>query len=145
MDIVILIKSAAGLLVILAVLVFFTIGLPKAKQKKVKVKPTPSKPKVNYDLSHLRSIIKNKKSTAKELKDALDLVLKYHGTIHPKLGMRAHPDFDVYMEILITICRHPNTNKDVIVKFDIALEKKNPEYKIEINKALSKGLNSRGF
>ena len=145
MDVVLLVKSGIGLLVILAILMVVMIGKPKSKNKKFKSKPLKSKEKVYSDLKHLRSIIKNKKSSTKELQEALDLVLKYHGTIHPKLGMRAHPDFDIYMEILMAICRHPNTTKDVIIKFDIALEKRNPEYKAEINNALTKGLNSRGF
>jgi len=57
--------------------------------------------------------------------------------------MRAHPDFDIYMEILFTICRHPNTNKDIVIKFDRELGRLNPEYKKEINEAITKGLNSR--
>ena len=58
--------------------------------------------------------------------------------------MRAHPDFDIYMDILFTICRHPNTTKNLILDFDKELERLNPEYKPEINNALAKGLNSRG-
>jgi hypothetical protein len=72
------------------------------------------------------------------------MILKYYGHIHEKLGIRSHPDFDIYMEILIIICRHPNTNKDIIIKFDKELTRLNPSYKAEINEALTKGLNSRG-
>jgi hypothetical protein len=92
----------------------------------------------------LRAIIKNKQSSSKELKEALDLILKHHGIVSKKLGLRPHPDFDVYMDILFTICRHPNTNKSIIVNFDKELLKLNPEYKSEINDAITKGLNSRG-
>ena len=144
MDIVLLVKSGVGLLVILAILVFFMISLPKAKAKK-KAKVVQAKPKVNIDFEYLRSIIRNKKTTSEELKETLDLILKYHGTIHPKLGLRSHPDFDMYMDIIMHICRHPNTNKDLILKFDKELVSKNPEYKVEINDSLTKGLNSRGF
>ena len=63
--------------------------------------------------------------------------------MHKKLGLRAHPDFDIYMDILFTICRHPNANKDLIIKFDRELEELNSEYKKEINDAITKGLNSR--
>jgi hypothetical protein len=48
------------------------------------------------------------------------------------------------MDILFAICRHPNTNKDIIINFDKELEHLNPEYKKEINEAIAKGLNSRG-
>ena len=144
MDIVLLIQSAVGLLVILAILVFLMIAGPKAKKKK-KEKVVQSAPKLNIDFNHLRAIIRNKKSTSAELKEALDLILKYHGTIHVKLGLRAHPDFDMYMDVILHICRHPNTSKELILMFDRELSKKNPEYKVEINDSLTKGLNSRGF
>jgi hypothetical protein len=74
----------------------------------------------------------------------LDLILKHHGNISKKLGARPHPDFDKYMWVIIAICRHPSTNKDIIINFDKALTKQNPDYKAEINEAVAKGLNSRG-
>ena len=89
-------------------------------------------------------MIKLKKTTSKELKDSLDLVLKHHALIHKKLGARAHPDFDIYRDILFSICRHPNTNKNIIINFDKELTRLNPEYKADINDAITKGLNSRG-
>ncbi len=147
MDIVLLIKSAMGLIVLLAALIFLLFYSPSAKAKKLKKnsskKQTQAKP--DFDLETLRKKIKNKKSSSKELKESLDLVLKYHGTIHKKLGIRTHPDFDMYMDILFTICRHPSTNKDIIIGFDKELAKLNPEYKSNINDAITKGLNSRGL
>lgn len=71
-------------------------------------------------------------------------MLKYYGNIHPKLGIRTHPDFDAYAEILFTIARHKNINKNLIIAFDQELEKRNPAYKKEIYEMLMKGLNSRG-
>ena len=149
MEITLLLKSIMGLVVVLAILVFL-LFLPTGK-KKEKAKaarkdstsaPSENKPQ-NTDLEYLRGIIKKKKTTTKELKEALDLILKYHGTVHAKLGLRVHPDFDIYMDILFTICRHPNTNKNIVVNFDRELTRLNPEYKKEINEAVTKGLNSR--
>ncbi len=148
MDIVLLIKSGMGLIVILMLLVYLFFFSSKSSKKKDVVKKTYTKKsplKVNYDLVHLISIIKNKKSTKEELQKALDLIIKYHGTIHKKLGVRVHPDFDNYMDILFTLCRHPNVTTKLIIAFDKELEDRNPEYKPEINNALSKGLNSRGM
>ena len=145
MEITLLIKSIMGLVVLLALLIFL-LFLPSNKKKEKAVQkgsaPVQKRP-ANTDLECLRSIIKKKKSTAKKLQEALDLVIKYHGTVHAKLGLRAHPDFDIYMDILFTICRHPNTTKDIVLKFDRELGGRNPEYKKEINKAITKGLNSR--
>jgi len=147
MEITLLVKSFAGLISLLAVLIFFLLYNPKTKEKKRKVIAAQKEEKrdANTSLPHLVSIIKNKVSTTEELKAALDLVLKHHGTIHPKLGLRPHPDFNIYGEILLRICRHPNTNKNLILDFDRGLEKKNEEYKKDINDFLTKGLNSRGM
>jgi len=146
MEITLLIKSIMGLIVILALLMFLFIYSNKTKKPKAKkvIKKIVSTKKEPMDLISLSKIIKNKKSSSKELKDALDLILKNYGNIHKKLGARPHPDFDIYMEILMKICKHPNTNKNIIINFDKELERLNPEYKKEINEAITKGLNSRG-
>jgi hypothetical protein len=146
MDIFLLLKSLAGLLGILMILIFFLMYRPKKTPIKKKV-PPKKKERFGDDfnsLENLLQIIKNKKSTTKELQSALDLIIKHHGTIHPKLGIRAHPEFKVYAEIVLRICRHPNTNKNIIVKFDKELIARNEEYKKDISDFLTKGLESRG-
>lgn len=144
MEITLLLKSIMGLVVILALLIFLLFLPSKKKEKDALKSTTPSQKKPpNTDLKYLVSIIKKKKTTTKELKDALDMVIKHHGIVHEKLGLRAHPDFDIYMDILFTICRHPNTSTEIVIKFDRELARLNPEYKKEINEAITKGLNSR--
>lgn len=146
MEITLLVKSIAGLVLLLGFLMFLLLYNPSRRKKSPKKKTytTPSKKQEDTSLAALRKIIRNRSSSTKELQNALSLVLKYHGNIHPKLGIRAHPDFDAYAEILFTIARHKNINKDIIVKFDNELEKRNPAYKKEIYEELMKGLNSRG-
>jgi hypothetical protein len=153
-----IIKSIMGLIALLALLVILLFFEPN-KEKKLKknlhetkapIKEEESNPKSellvkNIDLNSLVSVIKNKKSDAKKLEEALDLIIKYHGNVHKKLGLRPHPDFDIYEDILFTLCRHPNANKDLIINFDRELGKLNPEYKQEMNEAITKGLNSRGI
>ena len=147
MELTLLIQSGMGLLVLLGLLVFFLVIVPKSKEKKqqTKKKVIPKQEvKSKTDIESLRSIVKNRKSTTKELKEALDLVLKYHGTIHKKLGLRPHPESHAYMDILFNVCRHPNANKEIIVKFDRELGRLNPDYKKDLNEAMMRGLNSRG-
>lgn len=149
MEVTLLIKSVMGLIVLLAILMFLLFSSLKKKKNKVMDNLSSrnisvSKKKVlDTDLQYLKSIIKDKKTTSKELQQTLNLVIKHHGTINSKLGLRTHPDFNIYMDILFTICRHPNTNKDILINFDRELERLNPEYKKEINDAITKGLNSR--
>jgi hypothetical protein len=150
-DIELIVQSIMGLVALLALLLFFLFltSSTKPKEQKKKVKVTKKKKQdeksldLPTDLESLRAIIKNKQSTAQELRKAIDLVVQYHGTIHTKLGIRAHPDFDPYMDMLFTICRHPNADKDMIISFEKELGKLNPEYKQDINDAITKGLNSR--
>jgi len=146
MEITLLVKSFLGLIVILAILVFFLLYVPR--KKKEKKKPILEHKQLDSDyksLAELLQIIKNKQSTTEELAEALELVMKYHGTIHPKMGIRSHPDFNIYGEMLLRICRHPNINKDILLKFNRELEQRNEAYRVEINDAVTKGLNSRGF
>lgn len=170
MDAELIIKSIMGLVVILAILMFLLFLEPKeekVKKQSSKKKTTVQKNKkgskaespnqeiqeiqkdsdspINTDLNYLAEVIKNKRSDASKLSEALELIIEYHGRVHKKLGVRAHPDFDIYMDILFTICRHPNANKDMIIKFDRDLERLNPEYRQEINDSITKGLNSRGI
>jgi len=146
MDVVLLVESFAGLLGLLVILIFFLMYSPKKKAAKKKAQ---KEKKVRFgddfnSLENLAKVIKDKESTAEQLQVALDLIIKYHGTIHSKLGIRAHPDFNLYAEVVLRICRHPNTNKNLILKFDRELRAKNKEYEKEINDFLTKGLNSRG-
>lgn len=138
-----------GLVVILAVLILLLFLSPSkedTKKNEENKKSQKQEPKTitRTDLDYLLGVIKNKKTTTKELATVLELVIKHHGTIAKKLGIRAHPDFDIYADILFTICRHKNTNKNIIIKFDKELVALNPDYKEEINDAVTKGLNSRG-
>lgn len=146
MDITLLVQSIVGLVIILGILVLL-FSLPtgvKSKKDKVTVKKVPSKSVNKTDFKYLSSIIENPESSTQELGDALSLIIKYHGTMHKKLGIRAHPESKAYMDVLFKLCRHKNASKDIIVKFNNDLEKLNKEYKREINDALMRGLNSRG-
>ena len=148
MELTLLIQSAMGLLIILGLLVFILVLSSKSKKQEIvkkAVQKQNQKDKPKRDLESLRAVVKNRKSTVKELKEALDLVLKYHGTIHKKLGLRSHPESQVYTDILFSICRHPNANKNIIINFDKELGRLNPDYKKDLHDAMMRGLNSRGF
>ncbi len=144
MELSLLIKTIVGLLVVLGVLIFLVFLPNKIKNtKKVPPEKKPIKPSVKTDLDSLRYIIRNRMSSSRQLSEALDLIIKHHGSIPKKLGIRVNPQFDGYMEVLVTLCRHPNATKDIVIKFDRELVGLNPNYKQEINDAITKGLNSR--
>jgi hypothetical protein len=145
-----IIKSIMGLVALLSLLVFLLFLEPNKERKK----PNNTH-KANIDantianeetnLNVLVSIVKNKKSDAARLSYALDMILKHHGVFHKKMGLRAHKDFDIYEDVLFTLCRHPHANKNLIIDFDRELARLNPDYRQEINDAITKGLNSRGI
>jgi len=147
MELSLLVETIIGLVVILIILVFLLV-LPskkRAKATKKTSKLSSSSTKDKTDLESLRKIIRNRQSSTKELEYAVDMVLKHHGKIPPKMGVRVNPQFDAYSEMLMMLCRHPNTNKNIILKLDKELRRLNPEYTAEINDATAKGLESRGF
>jgi len=144
-SILLLIKSIMGLLALLIIL-FFLLFLSLRSKKKTKKRIIKKKKQAKKDtssLNYLRSIIKNSNSTTQELKEALDLILQNYGTISKNPNKKVKEDFDVYMDIIFRLCRHPNTTKELIVTFNTALEKRNPEFKKEITSTMLKGLNSR--
>ena len=146
MDLELIIKSIMGLVVVLGLLIFLLFFLfpeEDKKKKKVVVSKTHKNDDTDISLPALKKIIKNRLSKTEQLSEALDLIIQHHGTITKKTAGRTHADFDIYMDILFTICRHPNTNKNIIIKFDRALSNKNPDYKSNINDAITKGLESR--
>ena len=145
MDVADLIKYIVILVVILGiVLIIYVMSLRTKNVKKKKTKSSPVREEVPT-LNYLSSLINNSRTSSKQLGETLELIIKHYGTIHPKMGVRAHPDADIYMFLVLRLCRHPNTNKNLIVKFTNSLEKLNEGYKREISEALMKGLNSRGL
>jgi len=146
MELELLIKSALGLVAVLVVLVFLFVvpSQMKGKPKKVKSVSPAKKQEAKTDLKSLAAIINHKNTSAKTLQTTLNLVIQHHGIITNKLGTRTHPDFDIYMGILVAICRHPHTSKDIIMKFNKELERLNPKYKKDIQSTTSNALDSRG-
>ncbi|QOP40256.1 hypothetical protein [Sulfurimonas marina] len=141
MDLVFIIKSLIGLVLLLGILVALLLYRPNKKKGNEAGEGT--KKDSDYTLEELYSIIKDKHSTTKKLKWALDIVIRYHGEIPPKNGVQLDEDFYKYSEILLRICQHPNTKKELILEFDKALRELNPQYKKEINDFLTRGLNAR--
>lgn len=146
MDITILIQSIVGLVAILGVLAILLVSQFSSKEVKIEEVKEESPPPVetNTDFQHLQAVVNDNNSSTEELSNAMSLIIKRHGTMRSKLGMRPHPESDAYMDVLFKACRHKNINKDIIIKFNNSLEKLNPGYKKEINEALMRGLNSRG-
>ena len=145
MDIILLVKLALGLIALLFLLIYLFFLKPVKKKKSIKKKNKQPSVRKPTDLKYLSSIIKNKNTDTKTLKETLDLVLKYHGDIPKKIGTNNHPNFIMYEDIIFAICRHPNVKSTIISEFTSSLEKQNEQYKSQINNALSKGLNSRGI
>ena len=134
------------LLVVLFVLMLILVGRPSKKhpvEKKSAPIPSDTPKKRARTFDELITVLKNKKSASAELDDALQEMIRRYGKITPKLGTRAHPDFDNYMLAIVLICRHPNTTKNIILDFDRELSRRNPAYKRDINNAIQKGLNAR--
>ncbi len=151
MDIELIIKSVVGLVVLLTLLIVLFIIPSRNKKKrsrdqKKSVKPAEKKEKEEIlSFDELRAIVRRRSTTTEELQKAIDQIVKHYSKIHPKLGIRNHPDFDKYVDLIVHLVRHKNTNKDLVLQLDRALTQNNPEYRAELNDTLSKALNSRGM
>lgn len=134
------------LVIILLVLVIFYTKEDKPSSTKKKKSASKNASAVKTPtFKELYEIIKSKSSSEKALQKASEDILKHYAIITPKLGARAHPDFDKYATMIMSLSRHPNTSKNIILNFDKNLQKKNPSYAHEIETYLAKGLNSRGL
>lgn len=91
----------------------------------------------------LKSILKNKNSSYETLEDAIEKIIDYYGDIEPKIAGRQSKDFDRYMELIFIICKHKNTDKKLILNFERDLARMNPQYKKDLDNAVTKGLSFR--
>jgi len=144
------IRLTAAIMVVigfsLMILVIYVL-LSGKKKEPIKKPTTQNKAEKKHrdrSMKALKTIIKDKNTSAEELSSVLDLIIKYHGDIPTEHVGKKGTSFDPYIDILFTICRHPNTNKKIITNFDSALSKKNPNFAFGISDAVSKGLASRG-
>ncbi len=134
MEIIVFVGIGFVLVIILWGLIF---ALLSSKKKRIQMHQEAMRADTQVmSLETLSHIIEDKNTTTKELKEALDLVLHHYGVIDNH--------FDIYMEMMFSVCLHPNTNKNIVINFEKELRRLNPNYKSEINEALTKGLNSRG-
>jgi hypothetical protein len=141
MNIAFLIKLGIGLVVVLAASLFLFFYLQKEKKKKEITSKCISSSILS--LKDLSIKIKNETISTKELKSLLDIVLRDYGIISKNSELHPNSNFKIYQEILLSICNHPHTNKNIIINFDKELSKKNPEYKQDISNSITKGLNIR--
>lgn len=145
MDVELIIKSIMGLIALLALLIFLFFYNPlKREQKPLQISKEEEREDEESNLEVLLSILKNNNSEATKLAYVLKMILKYHGKIHKNVGTRSHTGFALYSTIFFFLCRHPNTNKNLILTFEKELAALNPDYKREINDALMRSLNTRG-
>jgi ABC-type Zn uptake system ZnuABC Zn-binding protein ZnuA len=130
--------AIVGLVLTLLIIILSTLLTKKKPNKKQVIKK-----QIDTSMETLQAIIRKKTSSSDELSEALNLVIKYHGNISEQPSNNKKTSFDAYIDILVTICRHPNTNKNIIINFDSALSKKNPKHKATIEKIVTRSLNSR--
>ena len=90
-------------------------------------------------------IFSSSNSSKEDFIEAIEQLIRHHGKIHAKLGDLAHPDFKRYKELIIKLCKNTKSDKDVIIALNQKLRALNTKYGYEIDEAVSKGLEGRGF
>lgn len=126
MDTVTLLLVFAGLLILLIVLVLIYVRLGRSKHV------------ANGDtvetFETMRLVIHRSSSTNAQLNHAVDVIIERYCTI---------TDFEVYAQLLETLCIHPHTDSKVILRLERALIAVNPKQKEKIEKRLKLGLAGR--
>jgi hypothetical protein len=144
MDMIELILSIGGFSLLLFILVAALVMRSKnknSKKDKKSSKPISTKPVPSFE--KLKSKLKDKALSSKELKEVLDDIIEFHGKIKAKKDYMPSEDFKRYMEVIFILCRHPKTTKDLIRGFEKSLASKNSTYAKEIDKAVTNGLKAR--
>ncbi|WP_428738620.1 hypothetical protein [Sulfurimonas sp.] len=141
MDLIFIIKVLVGLIFLLGILVSLLLYKPHKQQKEQEIKV--EKKDSDYTFEELIRFIRNRETSTEKLQWALDVIVKYHGMIEPKKNGHVSDNFYHYSEIIVRICRHPNTTKSLIVRFEKSMRDMNPSYAKELGDSLTKGLNSR--
>lgn len=125
-----LILTIVGLLFILILLVALYVWNSKSKT----VSATTAHIETFESLS---DIIKNKSSSSRELNHAVDVILNRFGVITSHTVGK-------YKFLLETLCIHPHTNSQIILRFEKTLRMNNPSYSHDIEQSLARGLAARG-
>jgi hypothetical protein len=130
-------------LLLFILVIFYIRGNRRSKSQIKQSRSQKSTTATPPTFEMLLAIISNQKSSSDELEAALKSVIEYYGVIPPKEGIHPHKMFKKYAQLIITLCRHKNTNSKLILFFDRELQKRNPSYVSNIEEMLQRGLNSR--
>jgi hypothetical protein len=139
-DLFLLLVALMGLL-ILVVILYVVTGRNKvpAKVSDTPVKaaqPPKKRAPSRLTLDGAEAIILDRGSSREDLAAAVDAISRNYAQVHATTLSR-------YSRIIVSLCRHPQTNKDLVVQLDRALQKESPNLHQELEAALKKGLNSR--
>lgn len=126
-----LVLTMIGLLFLLIALVALYVWIGKSK------KVVETSPMSIETFESLSDIIKNRSSSARELKHAVETILRRFGSIN------AHT-IGKYKNLLESLCTHPRTDSKLILQFEKTLRTNNPDYSHDIEKSLAVGLAKRG-
>ena len=137
-----LIISIIGFSVLLFLLVAVLIYTSRAKKRKAQELTEVPEDRIPTFVE-LKAILKNKDATHDALEKAIESIVEYYGEIEPKVAGRQSKDFDRYMELIFIICKHPNTDKKLVLSFERDLARINPQYKRDLDHAVTKGLSFR--
>ena len=145
MDVSTLVLTLAGLLGLFLLLVLLYVfgrkptgEVPKAAVRSSEPDAPVIRPKAGVrSFDALEAIVLDRSSSKTELHDAVDEIARHYGKLYATT-------FNRYAHIIMALCRHPQTDKDIIIILDKALRKQNPSMRHELDMALQKGLNSRG-
>ncbi len=113
------------------------------KKKKPETKAVDRNGPLGFE--EITTIFGSSESSKEDFLEAIEQLVRHHGKIQAKLGDLPHPDFKRYQALIITLCKNRKADKDVIVALNHKLRALNTRYGYEIDEAVAKGIEGRGF
>jgi hypothetical protein len=132
-----LLVLGALLVLLLLLVVIYLLNRPgPAPQRRSSGKAAQPKKGGLPAFDALEAVILDPKSPKAELSRAVDTIRRHHGTIRAE-------SLERYIHLVIALCRHPQTDKSLVIALDRGLQEQNPNFSQELEAALRKGLNAR--
>ncbi|MEA1917909.1 MAG: hypothetical protein U9N42_10360 [Campylobacterota bacterium] len=130
-DITILLIAVAITLLVLPILVLLYVVIASSRAKRAAQNSDSG-----MSFEKVEKIFKSSHSSRSKLNDAVNYIIEHHVEIPPN-------GFKKYEGLITSLFSHKNVDKTLVLKFDRALNKANPQSKKALAKVLKSALNAR--
>ncbi len=118
------------ILFIFALFKFVLSNKPKEREYNIDIQDS-------FSIDTVRMVLDSTQSTLEDLQSAIDKLFEEYDALNPNK--------QEIKSILIALSLHKNAQKDIIIDTQKRFQEKHPELEMELERAVKKGLDSRGI